>query len=148
MMKIVPLITCEISFCQYVCKLVCTRKLVATEEDQERLNFLEDSASTRKLVASGNSETEGSDKVWPHNLHMSTNYVVHMEKVFSIVRQRYGLTDQMKDLDVFTAIWCIFMSVTLQAAVYLGKDYTDRFAIYQESTQEIFLRQCGDRRLC
>ena len=50
-----------------------------------------------------------------------------MEKVFSIVRQIRGRspTDQMKDLDVNTAIWSIFMSVTLQAAVHLGKDYTE-----------------------
>ena len=50
-----------------------------------------------------------------------------MEKVFSIVRQRYGLSpvDQMKDLDVNTAICGIFMSVTLQAAVHLGEDYTE-----------------------
>ena len=50
-----------------------------------------------------------------------------MEKVFSIVRQRYGLspTDQMKDLQVNTALWGIFMSVTLQAAVHLGTDYTE-----------------------
>ena len=62
-----------------------------------------------------------------------------MEKVFSIVRQRYGLspTDQMMDLDVNTAIWNISMSVTLQAAVHPGKDYTEIFPIYQESTQEI-----------
>ena len=75
----------------------------------------------------GDSETEGNDEYWPHNLHISSNYVHHMEKVSSIVRQRYGRspTDQMKDLDVNTAIWDIFMSVTLQAAVHLGKDYTE-----------------------
>ena len=39
---------------------------------------------------SRNSGTEGNDEDWPHNLHISTNYVLHMEKVFSIVRQRYG----------------------------------------------------------
>ena len=60
---------------------------------------------TRKLVASGNSGnsgTEGNDKAWSHNLHLSANYVLHMKKVFWIVRQRSGLspTDQMKDLDV------------------------------------------------
>ena len=50
-----------------------------------------------------------------------------MEKVFSILRQRCGRnpTDQMKDLDVNTARWRIFMSVTLQAAIHLGKDYTE-----------------------
>ena len=35
---------------------------------------------------------EGSDKIWPHNLHISTKYVPHMEKVFSIMRQIYGLS--------------------------------------------------------
>ena len=91
------------------------------------MKFPEDSISTRKLVASRNSETEGSDKVWPHNLHISTNYVLHMENVFSIVRQRYGLSPmhQMKNLDVNTAIWGIFMSVTLQAAVHLGENYKE-----------------------
>ena len=50
-----------------------------------------------------------------------------MEKVFSIVRRRYGRspTDQMKDLDVNTAIWGIFMSVILQAAVHLVEDNTE-----------------------
>ena len=91
-------------------------KLVATEEDQEHLNNHEDSASTWKLVArgyprnpgttgkSGDSETEGNDDGWPHNLHNASNYVLHMEKVFSIVRRRYGRspTDQMKDLGVYS----------------------------------------------
>ena len=95
--------------------------------NQEHLNYPEDSVSTRKLIASGNSGTEGNDKAWPHNLHISTNYVLHMEKVFSIVRQRCGLspTDQMKDVVVNTAVWGFFLSVTLQAAVHLGKDYTE-----------------------
>ena len=49
-----------------------------------------------------------------------------MEKVFSIVRQTYGRspTDDLNDFDVNTAVWCIFMSVTLQAAVHLGQDYS------------------------
>ena len=80
---------------------VSTRRFVATEEDQEHLNFPEDSISTKKLVASGNSETEGKDEIWPHNLQKSEDGVPHMEKVFSIVRQRYGLSprDEMKSLD-------------------------------------------------
>ena len=42
-------------------------------------------------------------------------------QVFSILTQRYGLgpMDQLKRLDVNTAKWCIFLSVTLQAAVHL-----------------------------
>ena len=31
----------------------------------------------------------------------------------------------MENLDVNAAMWGIFMSVTLQAAVHLGKDYTE-----------------------
>ena len=59
---------------------VSTRRLVATEEEaQERLNAPEDLKSTRRLVASGNSETEGKDKNWPHSLSISTGCVPHME---------------------------------------------------------------------
>ena len=105
--------------------IVHNQDAASSSEGWQKDEVLE--VSTRKLVASGSSETEGSDKAWPHNLHKSTNYVLHMEKVFSIVRQRHGLspTDQMKDLDVNTVVWSIFMSVTLQAAVHLGKDYTE-----------------------
>ena len=76
---------------------------------------------------SGNSGTEGNDEDWSHNLHISTTYVLHMEKIFSIVRQRYGVSprNQMKNLDMNTAIWDIFMSVTLLAALHLRKDYTE-----------------------
>ena len=47
--------------------------------------------------------------------------VPHMEKVFSIVRKIYDRKprDNLKDLDVNTAFWCIFMS-----AVHLGRDYS------------------------
>ena len=107
-----------------------------SRQKKTKNTYPEDSVSTRKLVPLGNpgnsgnsrnSETEGNDKVWPHNLHISTNYVLHMDKVLSIVRQRYDLspTDRMKNLDVNTAIWCIFMSVTLQSAVHRGEDYTE-----------------------
>ena len=82
--------------------------------------------------------------------------------------------DQMKDLDVNTALWRRFMSVTLQAAVHLGKRLHRKYAINQESTPRHFgdsyfrclkgwslIRQklldwqqsigsslCGERRLC
>ena len=48
-----------------------------------------------------------------------------MEKVFSIVRKTFDRkpTDDLKVIDVNIAIWCIFMSVTFQAAVHLGQDY-------------------------
>ena len=63
-----------------------------------------------------------------------------MEKVFSIVRQRYGLspTDQMKDLDVNAVTWGIFLSVTLQVAVHLDLDYTENLRSTKNQPQEIF----------
>ena len=78
---------------------------------------------TGKLVASGTSDIDGR----PHNLHTSTACVSHLEKVLSNARQRYGRKpgDKMEDLDVNTIIWIMFMSVTLQAAVDIGKDYAE-----------------------
>ena len=105
-----------------------TGKLVATEEDQEHMNFPEKIGMYRENLSiqdiqelqetQGTRKAEGNDEDWPQYLHISTNYVLNMEKVFSIVRQRNGRnpTGQMKDIDVNTAIWCIFMSVTLRAA--------------------------------
>ena len=67
-----------------------------------------------------------------------------MEKVFSILRQRYGPspTDQIKDFDVNTAIWGIFMSVTLQAAVHLRKDCKEKLRStknqHKKSLRELF----------
>ena len=59
---------------------VSMRRLVASEEDQEHLNFPEDSKSTRRLVASGKSDTKGKGNIWPHHLHTSTDCVLpHME---------------------------------------------------------------------
>ena len=54
---------------------------------------------------------------------MSSAVVPRMEKVFSIVRKIYdrSFTDNLDDLDVTTAIRCIFMNTTLQAAVHLGQ---------------------------
>ena len=113
---------------------VCTGKPVATDKYQETV-------CTRKPVAPGyqgyiqetqelqenseDSETEGRN--WPHHYHISPECVPNMNKVFSIVRQTYDRspTDDLNDLDVYTAFWCILMSVTLHAAVHLGQDYTE-----------------------
>ena len=86
-----------------------TRRLVATGTNQHLLNVRVNSASTRRLVAlmAENSEPiDGNDTVWPHNFHMSTAYVPHLEKVFSNVRQKFGRKpgDKMEDLDVNTSI--------------------------------------------
>ena len=109
----------------------CTGKPVATEEHQEHLNYPEEFVGTGKPVApkyqgypgtpgtpgdSGDSEAEGNDKYWPHHFRISPNYVQHMEKVFSIVRQRCGRspTDQMHDLDVNTAVFLCLSLFKLQ----------------------------------
>ena len=79
---------------------------------------------TGKLDASRNSGNSESSKAgsrnWPHNFHMFPAAGLHMEKVYLIVRQVRSLTDDLNDLDVN-----IFMNVTLQAAVHLGRDYME-----------------------
>ena len=87
---------------------------------------------TEKPVASRNSRPSENSKAgnrkWPHNFHMSPAVVPHTGKVYSIVRKIYGQSpmDDLNDLDVNTAVWCIFVNVTLQAAVRLGRDYIER----------------------
>ena len=47
------------------------------------------------------------------------------ERLLDLKKENYDRkpTDDLGDLDVNTAMWCILMSVTLQAAVHLGQDY-------------------------
>ena len=108
-----------------------TGKLVAREPNQDAASSsqvwqkdAEMDKSTTRLVASGNSDIDGIGTVWPHNLLKYIVYVPSLEKVFSNVRQQYGLKpgDKMENLDVNAIIWRMFISVTLQAAVHLGKD--------------------------
>ena len=96
---------------------VGTRKLVTTEEDQEHMNYPEDLVSTGNLSPQDSHDLQeiqetqetreptAMTKVGHTISTFQQNYVLHMEKVFSIVRQRYGLssTDQMKNLDANTA---------------------------------------------
>ena len=64
---------------------------------------------------------------WPHHFHISPAVVPHMEKVYSIIRKIYGQspTDDLNDLDVNTAVWGVFLNVTLQEAVHLGRDHLE-----------------------
>ena len=117
-----------------------TGGLAATDKDQKSMNRQEKSVISKgELVATehhGCSEnpdipkgSEGSNpknQIWPHHFSISPDYVPYMEKVFPIVRKicDWRPTDNLKDLDVNPAIWCIFMFVTLQAAVHLGRDYS------------------------
>ena len=103
---------------------------------------------TGELVASRSSENSGNSKAgsrkWPHNFHMSPAVVPRMEKVHSIVRKKYGRspTDDLNDFDMHTTVWGIFMNVTLQAAVHLGRDYMEtlRFTKNQllKSVKQVF----------
>ena len=113
---------------------------MATDKDQKSLNRPGKSiVSTGGLVATGyqgypeNPETPGDSedselesRIWPHHFRLSPNNADHMEKVLSIVRKTCDRkpTDDLTDLDVNTAKWCIFMSVTRQAAVHLGQYYS------------------------
>ena len=100
-----------------------TRRLVAAEKDQELLNFHENLNSMRKLEACGNSDINGVGKIWPQNLSVSTACVPHLEKVFSNVRQRYGLKlgDKMESLDVNAAIWGMLCPLLFKLQFILGK---------------------------
>ena len=64
-----------------------TRRLAAEEKDEELRDFNENLKSTRKLVASGNSDIDSTGTIWPHNLHISSACVSHLEKVLSNVRE-------------------------------------------------------------
>ena len=115
---------------------------VATDKDQESLNYPE-------LICTGypgnpgtagnseDSETEG--RLWPHHFHVSPDCVPHMEKVLTIVRQTYGRspTDDLKDLDVNTAIWGIFYVCHSSGCSSSWARLHGKSAIHQESTLEI-----------
>ena len=97
----------------------------------------ETNESARKLAAAGTNQdlsffqvpqiTDDDDSEWPNNFHISRAYVPHLEKVCSNLRQQLKRNpkDKMEDLDVSTLIWRMFMTVTLQAAVHLGNDYSE-----------------------
>ena len=69
-----------------------------------------------------------------HIIFMSPAAVPHMEG--------RSPTDDLNDLDVNNALWRFFMSVTLQAAVHLGRNYMEnlRFAKNQllKSAKQLF----------
>ena len=132
---------------------VSTRRTCREEEDQEHLNCPEDSASTGKPVApgypgnpgnSGNSEPKAMTKIWPHQSpYFNKSCADHLENVFSIVRQRFTVSARRmkwRNLDVNTAVWGMFMSVTIQGAVHLGKDYTEFFLRYSKNQRKKSLR--------
>ena len=116
-----------------------TRRLFATEEDQGHRNFPKDSKSMRRLVASGNSDTESKDKLWAHNSHTSTDCVRQMEKVFSIVTKRHGLSPRNKmERPRCERSHMVYIQVRYSSSCSTSFDRLHgNFAFYQESDQEI-----------
>ena len=98
------------------------RRLAATGTNQN-LDFQD---SARRLAAE-NSDIIDEDTEWPYNYRISRADVPHLEKVFSNLRQKFGRKpgDKMEDFDENSSMWGLFVSVTLNAAVHLGKDYLE-----------------------
>ena len=99
----------------------CSGKLVATEEHQEHRHHPEEFVGTGKLVVPGyqgypgtpgDSRRLGSRRHW-QRLAAPFPYFA---KIMCIPWKRSSRS---------TAVWGIFMSVTLQAAVHPGIDYTE-----------------------
>ena len=64
---------------------------------------------------------------WHHKFsYVSSSCTSHGEGLFD-VKQIYGRspTDDLDDLDVNNATWSVFVDVTLQAAVHLGRDHME-----------------------
>ena len=78
----------------------------------------------KSKIPKDSGDPKPESRVWRHHFHVSPDCVPHMERVFSIVRKTCDQkpTEDLKDLDVNTTIWGVFMSVTLQAAIHLGQD--------------------------
>ena len=75
---------------------------------------------------------------------MSPAEILHMENVYSTVRQVYDRSpaDDLNDFGVNNAVWYIFMNVTLQAAVHLGRDFSENLRFTKNqlamSVQQLF----------
>ena len=112
------------------CKTMIQRKL----QHQDTKDILE-SQEFEEIQKS--RKTEG--RIRPHHFNVSPDCVPHMEKVFSGARQTYGRnpTDDLNDLDVNTAFWNGFMSVTLQSCSSSWARLYGKSAIYQEPTLEV-----------
>ena len=103
-----------------------TRRLAAAEKHQELLNFHENLKSTRKPVASGNSNSEGTDKIWPHNLQTSTAYIPHLEKFSRTPRDIVSVRETKCNISQCECgyVGNIYVRSSI-SAVHLWKDYSE-----------------------
>ena len=125
---------------------ISTGKPVATDNDQKSLNHQE-IISTGEPVAAETKDVQKIPKLqkiqriqnpkveFGHIISEYHHIMLITEKVFSIVRKIYDRkpTDDLNDLNVETAFWCMFVSVTLQAAVFSWARLLTESTIYQES---------------
>ena len=90
--------------------------------------------STRKLAAENSDINDEDDSNWPHNLRTSRAYVPHLEEVYSNLRQQlYRARRQNGRARCEYVEMGMFMTVTLQAAVHLRKDYLENLRSTQKS---------------
>ena len=139
---------------------ISTGRPVATDKDQKSLNrqersvisrgepvaigylgYLENSRKLQMIQKIRNSKVE-----FGHIISVNHQINVdHMEKVFSIIRKTYDRkpTDDLTDLDVNTATWSIFMSVTLSSCSsswdkIIGKTYDLSRINLSKSVKQLF----------
>ena len=119
---------------------VSARRLVSTEEDKEQLNFLEEYEETRRFR---NSEIEGKDNFWPHNLHFSTDCVPHGEGFLNCETKKWSQSERSNEKPrCERSHMGIFLSVTLQAAVHLGIDCTENLRSTKDQTKTSLRQLC------
>ena len=98
-----------------------TRKLVTMVTTEHQ------GCSGKSKIPEDSGDSKPRSRIWRHHFHVSPDCVPHMERVLSIVRKTCDQkpTEDLKDLDVNTAIWCVYSCLSLfQTAVQLGPDYS------------------------
>ena len=108
-----------------------------------RFGRYRETCRSRISIIYRNSRKLGNWRQWRRMASQSPYFnklcAAHIEKVSSIVRQRYGRspTDQMKDFDVNTGIWWKLCLSLFKLQFILGRLH-GKITINQESTFEIF----------
>ena len=111
-----------------------TRRLAPAEKDQELLNFHENLKSSRETRRIRKLRHQ---RCW-HNmatqsLQKSTAYVPHLEKVFSNVRERYGLKPGDKKCSSLVNVYVRHSSICSSSWERIFREVT----FHQESAQTI-----------
>ena len=111
----------------------CARRLAGAGTNQDP-SFQE---RARKLAAENSDINDEDDtKCRTISLYL-VPFVPHLEKVYSNLRPQLKRKpeDKMEDLDVNSLIWGMFVIVTQQTAVHLGKDCLDNLHTTKKQPQ-------------